>query len=139
MWTKWKFVSVGFSPVSERAMLCFGSCQASPLVLLITVVLAWRRSWSINGMIMTGEKRILGPPQISHRLPWDRTQASELRDYRISFRHNDKALKHKVWLYHTYEFTSWLTENKIPVDHKGQLLFIVRITCETQKYCVIKL
>jgi len=44
-------------PILWKSDALFWSCQASPLVLLITVVLEWRRAWSINGMILTGENR----------------------------------------------------------------------------------
>jgi len=44
------------SPILERALLYFEvSLRPHPLVLLITVVLIFRRVWSIGGMILTGE------------------------------------------------------------------------------------
>jgi len=49
--------------------------HTSPFVLLVRATYKWRCVWSIGGMILTGETKVLNqcPPQISHGLGWDRT------------------------------------------------------------------
>ena len=44
---------------SERILLCLKFHKIRPLVLLIRVVLSWRRVWSIDGIMLTGKNDIL--------------------------------------------------------------------------------
>ena len=90
---------------------------------------------------LLGEKIItarLGPPQISHRMPWDRIQASEMRDYRIKFRHNDKALNVK--------FVYIMITKLLHDSQRTQFLLITKVNCcllwelhETHKHRVSEL
>jgi len=63
------------------------------LVLLVGATSRWRWLWSTDVMILTGENRILAdkhvqvpllPPQILHRLTWNRTGTSAFRGRRVT-------------------------------------------------------
>jgi len=64
-----------------------------PLVLLVGAASRWKWVWSADGMILTGENRILAdkpvqasllPPQILQRLTWNRTGTSGFRSRRLT-------------------------------------------------------
>lgn len=92
--------ALSHDPDSWKSTVFVEGSKACLFVLLIRVVVRWRRVRSVGGMVLTGETAVLGQkpvslplyrPQMSHGLTWDWIWAQRLNLIYIIKKATDRA------------------------------------------------
>jgi len=63
--TLWRHCSIQRPPTSETALPSFEVPRLGPVVILVRETCRWRWVWSIGGMVLTGEKGVMGKRNLS--------------------------------------------------------------------------